>query len=146
MNLKELMTDKTLENEGVWIEDIFPGVRVKMRAASYRPFMEFVEHKKKPYALMGKEPTNDEMNAIVSEGMAKHLVLDWDGVEDDEGPVNFSEAVAKKTFLEVERFTARILQESGQMSNFQGKHEAAAVKNSPSTSGGESTSEGASNS
>lgn len=129
MNLNELKTDKTLESEGVWVEDVFPGVKVKLRAASYRPFAQYIEKKQKPYKLLGKEPSLDEMNEIVAEGMAEHLVLDWSGVEDDNGTIEFSKAVAKKVFLDVERFTARILEESANMANFKRKKEEAAAKN-----------------
>lgn len=130
MNLNELKTDKTLENEGVWVEDVFPGVRIKIRAASYRPFGQQVEKKQKPFKLLGKEPSVEELNEIIADAMSEHLVLDWDGLEDDNGPIPYSPAVGKKVLLEYERLTARILEESGSIANFKRKKEEEVAKKS----------------
>jgi len=79
----EVKRDLNAENEGVWIPipDIEQDIEFKIRSADYDPYTTFVAKKIRQYKEQTRSKTvpDKRINAILAEGTAKHLVLDWRG-------------------------------------------------------------------
>ena len=80
---KSVKRDLKAEAEGVWIliPDIEQELEFKIRSADYDPYTNFVTKKIRQYKEQHRSKTVPEkvLNAILAEGTARHLVIDWRG-------------------------------------------------------------------
>lgn len=94
IKLGSLRADLKRENDGDWVDiPELPGLRLKVRGAAFGPYQaakSIVEGKW--VRKFGRKPVPVEM-ALEENGRlyAQHIVVDWDGLVDDDGapvPVN----------------------------------------------------------
>lgn len=96
MKLSELQSGDFAD--GVW-KDIyeFPGVSVKVRSSEHQDYQRSFTAALRPHRRAINEGHVDPMllRRLTNECVVKHLILDWKGVDDDDGnPIPFSKDVA----------------------------------------------------
>jgi hypothetical protein len=86
MKISAFRTDRTRENQGVWVE-IGDGAKLKIaRLNNERYKQAFLEHSK-PYKVQVRTGTMSEELAgrILRDCFADAILLDWEGLQDDDG-------------------------------------------------------------
>ncbi len=118
MDLSKLRTDKAKINEGIWINDVLPGIDVKLISTSSAEFKKFATDQMKPYHALGAEPSTDEAQRLGAKAFSHCAVKDWRGVELDGVKVDFTPDKALEIFLEIEEFLNAVVRASGNLNNF----------------------------
>src|SRR5262245_12290538 len=108
MKLGELTVDPNRVENGAWVSDIpeLQGLRLKVRGnnnADWRRLqarlLDAVPRKKR----MGGRVDPEEQDRIISSCLLSTCLLDWEGLEDEEGqPIPFSKQMAQKLLTEPE--------------------------------------------
>lgn len=104
VKLKSLRVDPAAEAEGVFLEYV-PGLRLRIASTATRRFRDAMEAAMLPYrdlirADQGKDKAErkftDQMRTdLLREVVAEHVLVGWEGLEDDEGEaVPYSKAAA----------------------------------------------------
>lgn len=104
VKLKSLRVDPAAEAEGVFLEYV-SGFRLRIASTATRKFRDAMEAAMLPYrelirADVGKDKEHrkftEQMRAdLLREVVAVHVLIGWEGLEDDEGqPVPYSKAAA----------------------------------------------------
>jgi len=100
VKLKSIAVDPKAESEGVWLEYV-AGFKVKVASTATRAFRDAMEAAMLPYrelirADQGKEKgerkfTDEMRTQVLREVVAKHVLVGWEGLEDDDGqPLPYS--------------------------------------------------------
>lgn len=100
VKLKSIAVDPKAEAEGVWLEYV-AGFKVKVASTATRAFRDAMEAAMLPYrelirADQGKEKgerkfTDEMRTQVLREVVAKHVLVGWEGLEDDDGqPLPYS--------------------------------------------------------
>jgi hypothetical protein len=117
MKMSELAVDADRQENGAWVDDIpeVQGLRLKVRGSNNADWrrlqaklMDAVPRKKK----LGGRIDPDEQDRILSSCLLSTCLLDWDGLEDDDGkPLPYSKTMAQKLLTEPEyrRFRDSVL-------------------------------------
>lgn len=104
MKLKELRIDSEAKENGIWIDlPGFPGVRVKTRASDALPYRRFVQEqvRRLTRGMRRGDISLEESDRIDRQALARHSLIDWSGVEDDDGrPIPFSSEAAERFFAD----------------------------------------------
>jgi hypothetical protein len=106
VKLSAVRTDPKAEAEGVWLEYV-PGFRCKIASTATKQFRDGMEAAMAPYrdlirADQGKDKgerkfTDDMRDGVMREVIAQHVLLGWEGLEDESGePLAYSQAEAVK--------------------------------------------------
>ncbi|WLA80281.1 hypothetical protein [Bradyrhizobium elkanii] len=108
MKIEDIAVDTKLVEEGAWVSDIpeLEGVRLKCRGSDNKDWRRMSQHlvnavpRKKRIPLL--DPAEqDRINAIV---VRECGLLDWEGIEDNDGnPVLYSKKKAEE-YLQVKKF------------------------------------------
>lgn len=106
MKLTELAVDADRAENGAWVDDVpeMQGLRLKVRGSNNADWrrlqaklMDAVPRKKR----LGGRLDPDEQDRIISSCLLSACLLDWDGLEDDDGkPIPFSKQMAQKLLTE----------------------------------------------
>lgn len=149
MNLKKaLKIDPQAEVEGVWIDfDGFPGVRLKIARNNNLKHRRWMQEEMRPmlrrYGGADKIPL-EEMESISRKGRAQFILLDWDGVDEEEGkplPYSYEKGLEYlSTMPDLDEFVAS---KSLEFENFRAKQVEDEQKNSVTSSAGSWSTEGA---
>lgn len=96
MKLNEIQSGEFAE--GVW-KDVyeFPGVSVKVRSSDYADYQRSFTAALRPHRRAINEGHVDPLllRRLTSECLVKHVIVEWKGVDDDEGkPLVFTKEVA----------------------------------------------------
>lgn len=83
-------TDKTLEEEGVWV-DYGEGLKVKIRRLNSKHSREVRRKLEKPYAAQfrGREMPESLQEELLNKQLAGSIVVDWEGVPDPDNAPQF---------------------------------------------------------
>lgn len=84
---EKFATDAQAEIEGVWV-DLGGGASVKVARFGNPKHTELVKQLQKPYAQSikaGVDIADDLKTAMAVESMAQAILLDWKGIEDEDG-------------------------------------------------------------
>lgn len=108
MKIEDIAVDTNLIEQGAWVSDIpeLEGVRLKCRGSDNKDWRRMAQHlvnavpRKKRIPLL--DPAEqDRVNAIV---IRECGLLDWEGIEDNDGnPVPYSKKKAEE-YLNVKKF------------------------------------------
>ena len=84
-SLARLKTDKTKENEGIW-ERWIHDVDLKIARFNNAAFTAFNREKLTPYreAIENGTFTLEDQTPITKEGIARFILVDWRGIEEDD--------------------------------------------------------------
>jgi len=137
-DLKKLFkTDENLETAGVW-QDLGDGIRAKVARFNNTNHKRVMEGLMKPYQHAMRRGTlaEDVAEKILVQGMARAILLDWEGLEEDEKPVKYSTKNAERIMLEFKDFRDLIHGISTTMELYKIQEDAETEKNSKATSTG----------
>ncbi len=98
--LSSLKQSKAKIDEGVWVE-FEAGIRIRVTSINNKRYTECVEKLLKPHLrrIRSGIMTIQERSQLIKPAVAKYLLLDWDGIEDDDGQViKYSSAKAQEIF------------------------------------------------
>lgn len=84
--LSSIRRDQAKQADGVWCAYEFD-IRVRIRHIGYRPYLEMANQLTRPHRmrLTSDSLYTDELHRIVAPAVARHLVVAWENVEDDDG-------------------------------------------------------------
>jgi len=94
--LKSIKTDSKKSAEGIWF-DYEMGIRLRIARMGNKDFEEFVRSKQKTNikGFRAKKITEEQAEAITQEAVARHVLVGWENIEDDDGnPIPYSHEVA----------------------------------------------------
>lgn len=109
MKISELEVDQTIVEEGQWVSNIpeLTGVRLKVRGSNNRDWRRMAQR------LINAVPRKNRVNGMLDPEEADRIsalillntgLLDWDGIEGDDGlPIPYDKKKASK-YLTGERF------------------------------------------
>lgn len=102
-HIKSIKSDLDKEQEGVWkLYDA--GIKLKIARARNPKHEEFIKRELEPYTDEVRQKTlSDEiMNDILLRARATCVLVDWENIEDDDGPVEYSPEKAIEYFKDKE--------------------------------------------
>ena len=141
MKLNKFMSDSKLAIEGIW-EDIGEGLRVRvarMNNPKYREYMrKMARNQARTFRRVGGGI--DDIFDIQQRAVARFVLLEWDGLEDDDGNViAYSEEEALKIFKRCPDFYDMIIEIGSDADLFRRHEQEDAKGNLPGTSSGSSS-------
>jgi hypothetical protein len=92
MKIGHFTTDARLEQDGVWV-DVAQGLRLKVARLSNPRFLAFSRKISKPHQRQLRLGILDDatIRNLAALAMSRHILLDWEGLEDDRGqPIPYS--------------------------------------------------------
>lgn len=108
MKLAELAVDVNRAENGAWVNDVpdLPGLRLKVRAsnnADWRRLQMMLFDKLPRKKKLSGRVDPDETDRIITQCLIDACLLDWDGLEDDDGKaIPYSKQMAEKLLMEPE--------------------------------------------
>jgi len=111
--------DKEAEISGVW-HDMGDGVRVKIARIGNPQYQKEFQRISKPYrnSIRRRSLSDEVAERLLIDAMAKCIVLDWDGLEEDGVPIPYSVANAKRLLTEYRDFRDNINDFANEMEGF----------------------------
>lgn len=136
---QEFATNTDLETEGVW-QDLGDGGRVKVARLGNPKWQR--AYNKLPHGLRNaassgrlKGAQADEFDKRNARVLAETILLDWDGMEEEDGtPIPYSVEAAEQALFELKDFRTAVVQLAGDMANFQAEEVAEKGKGSRGSS------------
>lgn len=116
-DINQFRTDPDKKSQGVWI-DFGGGARFKIASFDNQDFANEFRQMLQPYQKLGQEIPRGEQTRILVHCMARHIVLDWEGVFDGDEELPYSEENAKRLLSEIEFVLDRIIEEAKRLENF----------------------------
>ncbi len=103
----QYQTDEDAEVDGVWV-DLGDGGRVKVARFGNPVHEKVMERLRRPYRNMlrsGRDLPKDIQDRLTIEGLAESILLDWSGLEDENGKaIAFSKKKAKELLTDLKDF------------------------------------------
>ncbi len=121
MKFNKLVADPKKEVEGVWV-DVVEGCRLKIARLGNPEYDKVMQRLTKPHRRLMRrgDLAGDLMQDIVRRTMAKTILLDWEGIEDDDNkPIEFSPGEALKLLKKSDEFTEIVLDFARSLELFQ---------------------------
>lgn len=139
MDLNKFRTDQSLEQEGVWV-DLGKSARILIARLGNKKYNGYVNKLMAPHRKASRAGGVDDSIAeeVLNKALAKYVLLDWEGFEEDGKPVKYSydEAYRILSAEEYSDFRELVVSLSSDMANFQQEREEEDLKNSKSSSTG----------
>lgn len=135
VKLSSLRTDPNKRQDGEWIDiPDLPGVSFRVRGLTFKPYT--VERdalvRRKLKSLNGKPWDNDERNAAFGALYAKHILLEWKGLDEPYSPDTASDCLTDPAYWE--NFGAYVEWAAGRVGGAQVEFEDDAAGNSGKSS------------
>jgi hypothetical protein len=102
--LSGIKTDPTKETSGVWFP-VGNGARVLVARITSPKYEEYLRKLGKPYgrAIRAGQIDNEAIEEITKKALAKHILLGWEGLENEDGtPIEYSLETAYKILTDPE--------------------------------------------
>jgi hypothetical protein len=140
LKLSSLKADLQKEEEGDWVDaPDLPGVRLKVRSLEYKQYRIArdikVQHLMRKY---GRKPIPpDVQTKEYGKLYADHILLDWEGLAEDDGkPVAFTKELALELLRDPEfrKLTSAVEWAASQVAETEQEFLEASAKNSPAPS------------
>jgi hypothetical protein len=133
MDLKKFATNKEKEVDGIW-HDLGDGLSVLVARAKNTKYISELRLRMKPYQnrLQRNDPSMEEIaEKIITEVMARTILLDWKGMENDgkKFPYSYENCVAVLSDKQYTDFRDLIEGLSDDMSSYRDEEKEAVVKN-----------------
>lgn len=95
MKISKIKRDTNAVDAGVWVNKVIDDLDIKVASTDSRKYTDALRLALKPYQRNIKNMNNDQFAEIQNKIAAKHLLLDWENMEDDTGTnVPYSSAKA----------------------------------------------------
>lgn len=98
--LNAIKTDSQKSNDGIWV-DFEEGIRLKVARLHNAEYDKYLQRISKPYLRKIRTNTlNRDITAdLTKQAVAKHILLDWENIEDESGdPIPYSSEKALEFF------------------------------------------------
>jgi hypothetical protein len=103
LKIGSIAADLAAESEGEWVDIAeWPGVRLRVRSINYKLFQNAREmaYAKLTKAL-GRQPLTSEFAPKLAKLVQVHLLLEWDGLDDDnDKPLPYSSKLADEMYTD----------------------------------------------
>lgn len=105
MDLSDFDLSDTLSIEGRWVPVGKTG-RLKIARMNNEKYREYVKKQTKPYRSAIRAGTVDDelMTEIVVRAMARHILLDWEGITEKKVPITYTIEKAEELLRTKEPF------------------------------------------
>ncbi|TAD87678.1 MAG: hypothetical protein EAZ99_16580 [Alphaproteobacteria bacterium] len=103
---KAFATDRTAEQEGVWVA-LGDGARVKVARFNNPRHRSVLDRLRRPYRsllMAGRDLPEDVAEAMAVEATAEALLLDWDGITENGQPLAYGRETARRLLAELPDF------------------------------------------
>lgn len=134
---KEFGTDSKKEVEGVW-EDFGDGLEVKIARIGNPIYQKAFQKISKPHKKAIRRGTlrDEKAEELLIEAMAKAIVLDWKGLEEDGKEVPYNHNNCVKILTEYKDFREQVSEFATEIEAFRCDEDEEAEKNSETLSDG----------
>lgn len=140
LRISKIKTDLAAETNGVWVP-YEGGSRLLIARIGNPEYEQAVLKLSEPYG-QGFRQDADAMRQVTREAMARHILLGWEGIEDDDGvSIPYSFETALKFLTEYRDFYRHVMTEAMNRENFRVKQRQDVVGNLPAASSGVPSSE-----
>lgn len=85
MKLSTIKKDVNAAEQGVWVNGVLGDLDVKVASAGNRKYIESLRNALKPYQRNLKNIDDEVFTEIQNKAIAKHILVDWRNLQDDEG-------------------------------------------------------------
>ena len=119
LDLNQFKMDDT-KKQGVWV-DLGNGAKIKVASADTGEFSREWQKMVRPYESLGQDVSADVQESILCSCVAKHLLLDWEGISEGSKTLKYSVQNAERVLKEVPWFRARVVEEAKRLENFRKK-------------------------
>jgi hypothetical protein len=102
VRLSELKVDAKKESEGVWV-DVAEGLRLLVASGDSQAYRKYRNKLLKPYLhrVRSRTMSVEDMEKVTRQAMARHVLLGWENLDDDEGnPIPYSREKALEILTE----------------------------------------------
>lgn len=131
MELNTFKTDKTLEEQGTWI-DLSPTSKIKLARIGCKNFQQEVKKRQKPYRAMvraGTLPDHVQTQILVGV-LAETIILGWEGFTEGGEPVPYTKDNAVRVLTESRDFRDFIVTLADDINVFKAAEREDGLKNS----------------
>ncbi len=131
-DLKKIFaTDKKKEQEGAWV-DFGEGIRIKIARIGNPRYQEEFQRVSGPYKRQMRRGTmRDEVaEKLLTKVMAKTIVLDWEGLEEDGKAVKYSAEKAERILTDYPDLRDEIADLAKDIASFRAEEDEETEKNS----------------
>lgn len=131
MELKRFKTDKKKETEGTWV-NAGEGLQLLVARLTNKQYQEHVRRLGKPHArqIRANNLSIDIINEITRKAVAKHVLLGWKNLQDDDGSnIEYTQQKALELLEQYADFYDMVLEFAQDVENFQTGEEEDAEKN-----------------
>jgi len=113
--INDLRTDKKMETEGVWVDEI-GGMRLKIARLENPDYQRFIARKSKPFrrqiARGNIEAVSEKMNDVIIEAFARYILLDWKNLTEKGKAIKYTyenacRILGIKDFFEIVEYHAK---------------------------------------
>lgn len=116
-------TDALLEEKGVWVDYGQYGKFLLARAGGANSkYSKVLEHKTQPYRHNIKNVSNDILEGVLFDTFIETLLLDWQGIYDEDGKtIPFNQENAKKLLSELNNLYLNLREQAGDLALYRSK-------------------------
>lgn len=133
MRFSEYLTDSTLEEDGVWMRLRRGDAEVLVARAGNSRHEDLVRRLRKKHGrgFRGDELPQEVEESIALEALSKTILLDWRGIEDDEGKeIPYSSEKARELLKASRDFRLEVTQIATEMEVYKREEQEAGKKSS----------------
>jgi hypothetical protein len=111
MDITKFDIDESKEQGGVWV-DISSDSRLLVAALNNQKQLDYLDRITKPYKRAIKNKTIDKelSDKLYCKSLAKHVLLDWEGMREHGKEVPYSKEKALEWLLEYPKFRQMVLE------------------------------------
>ena len=112
MKLSSIKKDVAAAEAGVWINGVMGDLDVKIASAGNRKYLESLRNAMKPYQRNIKNVSDEIFLEIQNKCVAKHVLVDWRNLQDDNGvdiPYSYEKAAELLQDPENEEFRKTVI-------------------------------------
>lgn len=122
-------TDKSLEEQGVWVA-LGDGIEIKVARMSSERSQAVRRRLEKPYAKIRNNLPEDIVEKLIIQQLAEAVLLDWKGVDGEDGkPLECSIPNKVKVLTEYKDFTNDVITCSAEKETFKAQATEEVAKN-----------------
>lgn len=109
-SIERFKTNREKETDGTWV-DIGEGASLKLARIGNPRYEAFLMEQSKPLrtAMRAGNFNDPRLKSVMIKAIARYVLLDWDGLDEDDKPVPYSEQKAIEWMTEIPDFYRMIL-------------------------------------
>lgn len=125
---KTFNRDEDKVTNGVWF-DVGDGARIKVAYWKNENFVKYISQQTSELDELPDDVREDVSEEKMAEGLSKHILVDWEGIEINGEPTEYSQEVAKEVLLKLPEFTELVISRAQDLSAFRDEETEVDIKN-----------------